>query len=440
MGKLTLGQKLKQARLDKGLTQQEVVGDFITRNMLSKIENDVANPSIKTIEYLAEKLNKPVTYFLENMISTTLDTKSNSELTFEHSSYMIKKQEYDNCISYLEDILSKSSYNTSDIYYGRILYNFSYSYRKISKLDEALQNIITAIHVLEKNKDYYHLSKSHQEFASIYFLKDNHKDAQNHLEKAIAYLNKSYVRDVVTEVELYHNLSLSLYKQNKNEEALKSVMHTLEISKKIHYYFYAGASHMLASRIYSTMDNLTKAIEQAKKSVFFFDLKEDYNLKAKNTKNLGHYYFRIKNYEESQKYFEKALVHFIKQNNYNKANSTKIEILRVKVKTKQYTNALEYSKEIDKKYMDNSELAHYLVSLGEIYLSLNDLEKSKQHLLKGEQIVLTENNLQLLSDIYIFLADLYSKQEDYKNAYIYSNKSSNLLKDTTNSRTNESEE
>ena len=39
---MTLGQKLKKARLDRGLTQSQVVGDRITRNMLSQLENDLA--------------------------------------------------------------------------------------------------------------------------------------------------------------------------------------------------------------------------------------------------------------------------------------------------------------------------------------------------------------------------------------------------------------
>ena len=42
---MTLGQKLKKARLDRGLTQAQVVGDRITRNMLSQLENDLASPS-----------------------------------------------------------------------------------------------------------------------------------------------------------------------------------------------------------------------------------------------------------------------------------------------------------------------------------------------------------------------------------------------------------
>lgn len=63
---MTLGQKIKAARLEKGLTQKEVVGDYITRNMLSKIENDSATPSVRTLEHLARALDLAPGYFLDD--------------------------------------------------------------------------------------------------------------------------------------------------------------------------------------------------------------------------------------------------------------------------------------------------------------------------------------------------------------------------------------
>lgn len=62
---MDIGQKLKQARLEAGLSQRSVCGEEITRNMLSLIENGVAKPSMDTLRYLASRLQKPVSWFLE---------------------------------------------------------------------------------------------------------------------------------------------------------------------------------------------------------------------------------------------------------------------------------------------------------------------------------------------------------------------------------------
>lgn len=62
---MTLGEKLKAARLEAGLSQRELCGDTITRNMLSQIENGTAKPSLATLKVLCARLHKPVSQFVE---------------------------------------------------------------------------------------------------------------------------------------------------------------------------------------------------------------------------------------------------------------------------------------------------------------------------------------------------------------------------------------
>ena len=69
---MELGQKLKQARLDAGLSQRQLCGDTITRNMLSQIENGSANPSLATLQVLSARLGKPLSYFREDAPSENL--------------------------------------------------------------------------------------------------------------------------------------------------------------------------------------------------------------------------------------------------------------------------------------------------------------------------------------------------------------------------------
>ncbi len=54
---MRIGEKIKRLRTAKLMTQSELVGSEITRNMLSRIENGTANPSLETILYIAGRLN-----------------------------------------------------------------------------------------------------------------------------------------------------------------------------------------------------------------------------------------------------------------------------------------------------------------------------------------------------------------------------------------------
>ncbi len=61
-----LGLKIKSLRKMKKITQAELVGDKITRNMLSRIESGNANPSLETLKLIAEGLSVSVAYLLSD--------------------------------------------------------------------------------------------------------------------------------------------------------------------------------------------------------------------------------------------------------------------------------------------------------------------------------------------------------------------------------------
>ena len=63
---MELGEKIRKARLEAGLSQRQLCGEEITRNMLSLIEHGTAKPSMKTLRCLAQRLGKPISYFLED--------------------------------------------------------------------------------------------------------------------------------------------------------------------------------------------------------------------------------------------------------------------------------------------------------------------------------------------------------------------------------------
>ncbi len=68
---MSIGEKLRQARLEAGLSQRQLCGGIITRNMLSQIENGSARPSMDTLGALAAVLDKPISYFLEETAVTS---------------------------------------------------------------------------------------------------------------------------------------------------------------------------------------------------------------------------------------------------------------------------------------------------------------------------------------------------------------------------------
>lgn len=97
---MELGQKLKQVRLEQGLSQRQLCGDVITRNMLSLIENGSASPSMETLRYLAGQLGKPMSYFLDEETVT-----SPNQAVMERARAAYKRNDYALAVQELEQYL-----------------------------------------------------------------------------------------------------------------------------------------------------------------------------------------------------------------------------------------------------------------------------------------------------------------------------------------------
>lgn len=105
---MELGEKLRQARQEQGMSQRQLCGDRVTRNMLSQIENGSARPSMQTLQYFAERLGKPVSFFLNETM-----TVSANQSCMEHAWNSYERQQYSDAEMALRD------YRSPDAMYDR---------------------------------------------------------------------------------------------------------------------------------------------------------------------------------------------------------------------------------------------------------------------------------------------------------------------------------
>ena len=90
--RMNIGEKIRSLRVAKLMTQSELAGNQITRNMLSSIENGVAQPSLSTILYIAKRLNVPVGFLLaeegDEIIYQKMNSLSNIKRAYRTGDWM----------------------------------------------------------------------------------------------------------------------------------------------------------------------------------------------------------------------------------------------------------------------------------------------------------------------------------------------------------------
>ena len=99
---MTLGERLRQTRRELGLSQNQVAGDQITRNMLSQLENDLASPSVKTLSYLAQKLGVTMSWLLGEEGNRT------ERLLTENARDLFRAGVFKSCMELLADVQERS--------------------------------------------------------------------------------------------------------------------------------------------------------------------------------------------------------------------------------------------------------------------------------------------------------------------------------------------
>ena len=88
-----LGRIIKEARIARRMTQSEVVGDFITRNMLSQIENGNAAPSMRTLQYLMDVLDIHINIEEISEYSSDSDTCITKPAVAESAGIFLSKED-----------------------------------------------------------------------------------------------------------------------------------------------------------------------------------------------------------------------------------------------------------------------------------------------------------------------------------------------------------
>ena len=96
----SIGQRLREARLAKGLTQEQLAKGLATKGFISQVERDRSVPSLPKLRLMAERLGVPLGYF-------TGDTSA-LELTYLHKSaeLAVKAEEPDRALTLVDEALA----------------------------------------------------------------------------------------------------------------------------------------------------------------------------------------------------------------------------------------------------------------------------------------------------------------------------------------------
>ncbi|ANP80818.1 helix-turn-helix domain-containing protein [Bacillus cereus] len=224
----TLGEKIKALRKEKKLTQTALAGSELTKSMLSQIENGKATPSMKTLQYIAEKLECETSFLLEE------DEDEIVEL-IQKMEPLIKSNKCDEVYKTLLPIVQKElplTLNTARLYKqfitgAAIMNDYHIEYY-----------VETAVSIFEKYTLYRESTETKLLFYYMLFKRKKYKECLQMIATIRdEYKAKNLEMDLITHIQLYLKEAIILLAYGNYEKCEKVILDALAFSKKHQVYY-----------------------------------------------------------------------------------------------------------------------------------------------------------------------------------------------------------
>jgi transcriptional regulator with XRE-family HTH domain len=416
---LTLGQKIKAIRKEQGLTQAELVQDRITRNQLSLIENGINNPSISTLEFIAQRLNVPMSYFLSDDDFSLhkcqrLFTKAEAQLENEDfKSVVIDIEEFFNGIADQDN-------NIMGDFLGRLYVLLGIAYWRL-KRPEAKDTLLTAVKYLDKSDQISYLSKAYNYLGVLCNEENDIKQAEHYFYTAYNHIPNVNLDNVILKLNIAYNIVFIYFKQERFAEIISFVNDNLKYAKMYKIFHNFGKFNMLISVAYMYNFNYKQAIMCTLKAIEYFQFSDDEVSKYSSYTNLGIFYRLSADNENSLKYLDMARKYFEYTENYIKALNAKAETVKTMfLSDKQGESFNKLLNDVIGDLKDNdANIADILSIKGTCLLEENEIDAAFNMFTKAESLINKPEASEFIVYTYIGLSKIYKRNQEWEKAYRY---------------------
>lgn len=268
--KLSIGSKIKDCRLKLNISQTELCGEFISRPILSKIENNKMLPSIPQLEYIAGKLKIPAAYFFIAEDPTQFIEK-NSFTPAGMVDEMFNKEDYQGIIKLVEfeDISANKSDFILYYYVGMSFFNLGMYKDAVKSLNRYLKVFIKSTDNIQKDQVINFAIASNTLFKINISSGDLNK-CKAYLMTAKKYLylydkNISFINFAINS-----NLAFIYNELNDYESTIELLEFFLSSNKTLIYMDIIPDLHLSLNIAYYNIGEYEKSIDHIKKSIFFY--------------------------------------------------------------------------------------------------------------------------------------------------------------------------
>ncbi len=281
-----MGEKIRSLRKRLQMTQSELAGNDFTKSFISQIEKGQTRPSLRSLQIIAQRLGRPVSYFLSDEAEATSTRPPNLDhqlsLARNHLSNN-RTQESLNAFRKALPYCMPNDYATiGEIHatLGRIEFKHG-NYPSASEEFEAAVNALENSHLPEA------YIKCLNDLASTYYQMKDYKRACQTLQDASESCDRFGVENPQLRLMIECNFGNTLSRLGDYPKAVKVLESALTTSKSSGEYYLFGKLNQILGYCYDEMGMLSEAVQTTTRAMSFYKLVENKQLQIHSQLNLA---------------------------------------------------------------------------------------------------------------------------------------------------------
>ena len=248
MNNTSLGQRIRMARKELGMTQHELAEGIVTSSMICQIENGKAFPSYPVLSGLAARMNKPIEYFVSDT-----DAAKHHRSSFTLAKALMASGSYEKAYSLLKSIQDNGQSDTEDFHL-----TLSECCQHLGKYEAAAAQLDEMLTVAISQGDHKRAFTLLQRLGEVAEAGGQHQLSLYHWQKALETLDKTDI-EPATRSRLLTLIGNTYYKLGYVEEALQYLQQAYELRETFLSLEELGSMYLSLALSYRDSNDLQKA-------------------------------------------------------------------------------------------------------------------------------------------------------------------------------------
>lgn len=424
---LTLGEKIKLKRKEMNMTLKELAGDRITPGQISLVESGKSKPSIDLLEYIAEKLNTEIDYFLES------EEKQAAKICEFYANIA------ESAIS-AENLLRAQEAIEKGMHYAQ-KYNLSYFKGKLEmslarlkllkkEYEDAQQSCLSANSIFLKTDSVEDIVNSFILLGDVTLKMGYVNTALNYFMQGDNILNEYAHINELLKARIFYYIAICQCKLNNMQQAIDFALLARDRLKVLDNKKEYAETLMILSIAYSEENKIKDALKYAREAKKIFREINDTHEIANIETNLGVIFAKGNNFDESFVHLNNALK--LKQNiNDETLADTVLKLCDNYICLNQLDKAFDTINGLLESLDDDQHL--YRIKcyeyLYKIYKRQGNTKKTEETLLNLIKYLEVLDYKKQLADYYVVLGKFYMEINEKEFALKYINKGLDLYKE-----------